>query len=316
MHEGRRMGRLLIAGALALIALGVAPPPALAHGDEQLVDGAVRLAPGESVGFDGELHYHRVVGRVEADGPVSVRLVDARTGAEVLDLGEGTLVRFNALVRCCDEAWAPHTLVIVNPGTRAVTATARARLVHDDLAVMVDGAESGTRASIVILGLCWSALVWRALRRPDTGITLRRPVVAFALLVTFVLGLGVYARGRYGIGGAPSVVAGNADVPILPLNPIVSRASLLMGLTMVGWALAGLWWVRARSRTGPLAWTAVGGVLAGAVLVVAVLVTVAYGRPLVQAAWVVAAAGPVAAAMVYVSRERAPGLRVRGVSEV
>lgn len=38
--------------------------------------------------------------------------------------------------------------------------TARASLAHDDLAVMVDGAESGTRVAIVLLALGWSGVVW------------------------------------------------------------------------------------------------------------------------------------------------------------
>jgi hypothetical protein len=35
---------------------------------------------------------------------------------DVLTVGSGTLVSFNELVRCCDEPWAPHSLVIENVG--------------------------------------------------------------------------------------------------------------------------------------------------------------------------------------------------------
>jgi hypothetical protein len=287
-----------------MLVLTLVPAPAWAHGDDRLVDGDVEIPAGSSATFNGDLHYHRLVGEVVADGPVRVRLVDVRSGQDVVVIGPGTHLPFNDLVRCCDEAWAPHTLVLDNLGDRPVTATARIGLVHDDLAVMVDGAEDGTRASIVIMGAAWWALAWRALRRRPADVALRRPLVGSVVLSTFVLGLGTYAAVRYGLGGAPAVVAGNADVPILPVNPIVSRASLLMGLSMIGWALVGLWWVRARTTTSRQWWWAVGAWLAGAVVVVAVAVTLAYGSPLVQVAWLVATLPPLV--FVLLSTDRGP----------
>ncbi len=300
---GADVRRIAAAGLLATFLVLAMAVPALAHGDVPVVDEVLVLDPGTSASFDAALHYHRLVGQVTGDGPVRVRLVASRTGEERVAAGPGTDLRFNELVRCCDEAWAPHTLLVENVSGEAVTVVARARLVHDDLAVMVDGAESGTRAAIVLLALGWSVLVWRQTRRNDADVPLRRPAIAFALLGLFVLGLGSYASVRYGLGGAPSVVAGNADVPVLPTNPIVSRASLLLGLSMAGWALSGAWWVRARRGAPRMPWTALGIVLVGAVGVVAVAVSVVYGNPLVQVAWFVAAAGPILVVLVS-SRSR------------
>jgi hypothetical protein len=285
--------RLAVVILACIVLLALTPTIASAHGDARLVDGTITLLPGTSASFDGELHYHRLVGEVAADGPVRVRLVGARSGTDVLTVGPGTGLVFNELVRCCDEAWAPHTLEIENAGTQPVSVTARVSLVHDDLAVMVDGAESGTRASIVLLALGWWGLVWRAFRRRVPDVPLRRPAVGLAVLSAFVLGLGTYAALRYGVGGAPSVVAGNADVPVLPMNPIVSRASLLMGMSMLGWAVVGLWWVRARLAAARGAWLALGVALAGSAAVVAIAIFAAYGGPVVQSAWLVAAATPI-----------------------
>jgi hypothetical protein len=295
------VGRLTVLGSLVLLLAVLGAAPALAHGDALLVDEVVVLGPGEVASFDGELHYHRLVGRVTSDGPVRVRLVGADATDEVVSVGPGTELAFNELVRCCDEVWAPHTLLLENAGVAVVTVTARAALVHDDLAVMVDGVEDGTRASIVLFGLGWSALLWRGTRRSGGrrdglrgGVrSLRRPAVGLALLTVFVLGVGSYAALRYGVGGAPSVVAGNGDLPVLPRNPFVSRASLLLGIALIGWTLIAAWWARARPSTARRRWSALGVALAGSVIVVATAITAAYGGPAIQVAWTAAAAGPV-----------------------
>lgn len=279
---------------LAAVSLAVAVPPAAwAHGDIRVADEVIDLAPGASARFEGELHYHRVVGQVVASAPVRVRLVSARSGQEVLTVGPGARLSFNELVRCCDEAWAPHTLVIDNVAEHPVTVTARVSLVHDDLAVMVDGAESGTRASIVLMGLGWWGLVWRAARRRRGDVPLRRPAIGLAVLSVFVLGLGTYGAVRYGVGGPAAVIAGNADVPVIPINPVVARASLLMGLSMIGWAVVGIWWVQARGAAARVPWVALGVALAGAAGVVAVTILATYGGPAVQAAWLVVTVTPI-----------------------
>jgi hypothetical protein len=303
------VGRPTVLGSLVLLLVVVGGAPARAHGDVLLVDEVVVLGPGEVASFDGELHYHRLVGRVSSDGPVRVGLVAADAIDEVLAVGPGTELAFNELVRCCDEVWAPHTLLLENVGTEEVTVTARAALVHDDLAVMVDGVEDGTRASIVLFALGWSALLWRGARRSavgddrrGVGRSLRRPTVGLAMLTLFVLGVGSYAALRYGVGGAASVVAGNGDLPVLPRNPWVSRASSLLGIALLGWTLVAAWWVRARPASARRRWNALGVALAGSVVVVAAAITAAYGGPAIQVAWTVAAAGPVVVVLLTSAR--------------
>jgi hypothetical protein len=303
------VGRLTVLGSLVLLLTVLGSAPALAHGDVLLVDEEVVLDPGEVASFDAELHYHRLVGRVTSDGPVRVRLLGADTADEVVTVGPGTQLAFNELVRCCDEVWAPHTLLLENVGAEAVTVTARAALVHDDLAVMVDGVEDGTRASIVLFALGWSALLWRGVRRSTArddrrggGRSLRRPSVGLALLSLFVAGVGTYAALRYGVGGAASVVAGNGDLPVLPRNPWVSRASLLLGIALLGWTLVAAWWVRARPVSARRRWNTLGVALVGSVVVVAGAITLAYGGPAIQVAWTVAAAGPVLVVLVTSAR--------------
>jgi hypothetical protein len=66
--------------------------------------------------------------------------------------------------------------------------------------------------------------------------------------------------------------------------------------------------VRARPRATRRGWLSVGAGLAGAVVVVAVAITVAYGNPVVQVAWFVAAATPVLVLLVSAD----PATRPRG----
>lgn len=280
---------------VVLVMLG--PVVALAHGDVKLAEETLRLEPGEAVSFEGGLHYHRLVGQVSGDGPVRLTFRHSATGAEALTFPPSNSHTFNELVRCCGEAWAPHELVIENAHDRAVAVTVRARFVHDDLAVMVDGAESGTRLGIVLLAVGWWAMLRRATRRVGEHMSLRVPAVGLVLLSTFILAVGGYAFMRYGVGGAPAVVAGTGDLPILPINPAVSRASLLMGLSMLGWAFVGYWWVRARSQSDRRLWVGFGLAMLGAAIVVGTVVTAAYGGPLVQAGWLLGAAAPIVAVL-------------------
>jgi hypothetical protein len=269
------------------------PSPALAHGDVRLVDEVVRLEPGESAQFDGDLHYHRLVGRISADGPVVVRLINVDGESVALSRGPGAELSFNDLIRCCDDrAWTPHRLVIENPGDDPVTVEARARLVHDDLAVMVYGAEAGTRESIVVMGAIWIAVLWRGTRWRRAMLPMRWPLLASVGLAAGVGALGLYGAVRYGIGGAPALVAALGDIPVLPVNAIVSRASLVMLVAMVGWALAGYWWARARPSASKPLWVALGLALAGMVALTALLIASAYEATGVPVAMALAAIVP------------------------
>jgi hypothetical protein len=297
---GLRFGTTIL--AIVILTLVATPSPARAHGDSRLAADRFTLAPGETVSFTGQLHYHRLVGRVSADGPVTVRLVNVMSGEVAVEAGPARTVAFNDLIRCCDTSvWAAHELVIENVSRSPVAVDARITLVHDDLAVMVDGAESGTRTGIVWLGALWVWVLVRAVRRRQTvahddrsaRMVLLRTASALAVLATTVLMIAVYGAGRYGQAGAPALVAGLADLPVLPMNPIVSRASLLMGLGMVAWAWVGGRWARVGPEGGHVAWVVLGASLVGAVGATAVAVGVAYGDVVYPAVFGLVASGPI-----------------------
>lgn len=283
----------------ALVALVGGAGPALAHGDARLAEEQLLLDPGEVATFTAGLHYHRLAATVSADAPVVVELVHAATDTVAATAGPDTTIVLNELVRCCPDAvWADHALVVRNPGTTAATAGVRARLVHDDLAVMVDGAEDGTRVSIVVLGLAWAALLWRAVRRRPLDVPLRRAVGRLVAVSVAVLVLAAWGTWRYGVGGAPALVAGLADLPVLPFNPLVSRATLLIAVVVVVWGRAGTAWARS-SAHGSSAWWATGVALLGSVVVVAAAVVTAYGAAGAAIGAAVAAGLPLLAVPVW-----------------
>jgi hypothetical protein len=293
--------RLAAVAGLVVITLGLAPSgPAHAHGDARLVDDTMVLAPGESATFTSGLHYHRLVGRVDADGPVGVRLVDVASSRAAVARGPSSSIALNDLVRCCEgRTWAPHALVVENSGPGTVTVTARVALVHDDLAVMVDGAEPGTRSSVAIFAVAWAVLLSRL-----SGGTPRAASSGRAALVTLggggaaLLLLAAYGGVRYGGLGAPGLLAALFDVPVLPVNPIVSRASLLLGVAIGSWYWASAHWVRRDGVMTSHRW--VGGCLALAAVPVAAggAVLAGYGRPAVPVTWAAAACLPLLVVMV------------------
>jgi hypothetical protein len=269
---------VVLALGLAAAALGAAASPAAAHGDVPLVRGSLTLAPGEVAAYHGSVHYHRLVARVVADGPVRVRLQDFVTGEVVLEAGPTLRLAVNELIACCDDAtWTPYTLVIENVGDRPVALRARAVLVHDDLAVMVHGAEPGTREGAAVITAAWIVLLWWGRRRPGPASALRRAGRASAVLAAGVVIAGASGWLAYGRPGAAGLVAGLSHVPVLPWNPLVSRVSLFLGVAIVGWLVAGALWARSRPAPGSPAWTAVGVGLGAGVLGVAGAVVLEYG---------------------------------------
>jgi hypothetical protein len=300
--------RSVVVAAAAALLVAVPAAPAAAHGDLLLADETRVLDARESLRFEGEVHYHRLVGRVEADGPVAVRLIDSESGRTVVERAPTTSVALNELIRCCDgRVWAPHTLVVENPGPNAVTVETRFAMVHDDLAVMVDGAEDGTRSSIALFAIGWVVLLWRLTRRPGPLATSLRPVRLLGAVVAALVGLATYGAVRYGEWGAPAVVAALFDVPVLPANAFVSRASVLMGVSIALWYWASARWVRARGGLRRRTWLATGMPLIAVPPAAGALVFLAYGRAGVPLAWTAAAILPMIAVMVRSSRPSPSG---------
>lgn len=300
----RRLG--VIAAVAGALVLGVATA-GLAHGDDRLATGPFTVGPGGTVSFEGEVHYHRLTARVDADGPVIVRFVEAASGRLAAAAGPATSIRMNELIRCCDDTtWTSHRLEIANPAGTAVAGSVTATLVHDDLAVMVFTAESGTRESVVILGLALVALLWRSTRRrPDRA--LRPATVGAGVLGGGVVVLAAVGTSAYGTGGPPALLAVLAHVPVVPFNTVVSRASLLLGATMFGWGWATVRWAAARPGAATRPWVATGAVLAAMPVATAALMIRAYGTWPMAVAMALAAAAP--ATMVLL---RGAGMRTGG----
>lgn len=285
-------------GFLSVLVTVLGGLPASAHGDSTVANGEVNLAPGESISFDGELHYHRLVGRIDADGPLVVKLTDDRSGATAYQTGPSTSLRFNRLIQCCaDATWAPHTLTVANPGSGSVRGSLDISLVHDDLAVMAFQAESGIVTSVVVMALVWSVAMWRIARRPGRTVPLARSVgwaVAAAGIVVIPASFGGL---RYGTLGPPALVAALADLPLIPNNPFVSRASLLMGMTMILWALAASRWARSRTVAPRLGWTLLGLGLLGSIAATVAAMAASYDPVGIPVAMGMAAAVPVLAVL-------------------
>ena len=249
--------------------------PALAHGDQRRVVGEITLDAGETVAMPGELHYHRLVGRFVATGPISVRLVDETTGAVVIESAPGSDLAVNELVRCCeDTAWAAHRLEIENRTDRTVVVDALATLVHDDLAVSVFRAEAGVIEGMSALAAVW---VYGLVRTRRRAASTPRAAVATLAFVSGTVGLvAVIGSARYGSGSVAGLLAGAVDIPLLPVNEIASRASVLVFMAMAGWGVAAARWVGARSRMTRVAWSSLGLAMTSAVAVAAALVMIEY----------------------------------------
>lgn len=289
-HLGVTVRTVALAVVLSVAAPMSAAAPASAHGDAVIVERTIELGPGAAQRFGGELHYHRLVAAISSDAEVRVRFQRTSDAAVAVDHPPAREIRLNSLIRCCDEgAWTPYSLIIENPTDRTVRVRADARLVHDDLAVMAYQAEEGTRESVVIIGGIWLALLFtaRRSRRP-----LGRTPLALAALSAGVIAFAAYGAARYGgVVGPGALVAALSDVPVLPTNPIVSRAALLLLLIGIAWS-----WILARwagSQAGP-SHAVIGATLAVTVAAVALAIAGAYGETGMPLAFTVAALLPIA----------------------
>jgi hypothetical protein len=304
--RGRRYHHVVLSMVLLALALVMGASPAAAHGDARLIDGRIVLAPGESVTLHESIHYHRLIGRVAADGPVRVRLVEFVTGAVVFEAGPANRLTFNRLIRCClDAVWSPYTLMIDNPADRPVTVRARAVLVHDDLAVMVDGAEAGTTEGAFVMTALWIGILWWGWRRSRPTTSLRRLVKVLAALGLGLGGLALYGWARYGDGGVPGLIAGLSHVPAAPWNPVVSRISVLLGAALIAWGVAGALWAKAGLVSDRL-WLMLGGVLAAGIAAVAFLIVFEYGWSVLPVGMAVGMIVPLFVLMALRSRAPAP----------
>ncbi|MPY81026.1 MAG: hypothetical protein GEV04_21860 [Actinophytocola sp.] len=298
------MRRAAVITGVAAALLLVFAPSANAHGDSPLVNGAVAITPGGEISYRGQLHYHRLVADISADGPVTVRLLDT-TGDEVL-ARSGHRIAINELIRCCDGVtWSPHELVIANPGASAVSVQARAHLVHDDLAVMALEAEGGVSTSIAAFAAIVSVALWVQYRR-RTPLPIRKVWLTLGAAATLVLAAVAYSTVRYGFAGAGAMVAGGYDLPLLPVNRIASRGSLLIALAVALWTWSAARWARSRRTASTPQWLLLGFALVDVAILTGIAVGWTYGAWTIPLALAAAVSAPIVT-MIAVSQLRARG---------
>lgn len=214
--------------------------------------GTVTLDPGAAHSWAREVHWHRLLGVVEATGPVEV-LVEGPSGRPET-VAQGASLRLDHLVACCRSgAWTPHTLTIANPGDHRVEVRLDLVLLHDNLAVTVDDAEPGAWwQTLAIVGLMIGIPAWRA-RQPPPGEPpapwLRRSRVLHAR--AWALGglLALVGSIRFGSGPLAGTLGATAWAP-LDMAGVVNTHTLVMLWLMALWGGAVACWAAGRRRAG------------------------------------------------------------------
>lgn len=232
----------LVACALVVATLTLGGPSAQAHENQAVTDGMHVLPPRGTVEFTERIHYHRLVGVVDAEGPASgteVLRVDVVGPAATTTLAHGALpLRVNGLVPCCDDAtWSPHTVRLVNEGDQELTVDARLSFLHDGLVLAAMDAEPGAAVSMLLFAAVPTGIALARLRRGSPGTpaaALRAGGAAVAGLWLLAAALALPSMIAYRGGPAAGVVAASAHLPW------VGNAFLMTGDLLI-LALLGLW---------------------------------------------------------------------------
>lgn len=95
------------------------------------------------------------------------------------------------------------------------------------------------------MAVAWIALLWWAMRRRDLRSTLESAAVRLAGIYVAVVDCRCGARPATG-GRGTGAGRRPGGLPIIPMNSVVSRASLMRGAAMVLWAVASLRWAGSR----------------------------------------------------------------------
>lgn len=273
---------------LAPLFLVLLVPAATAHGDQIVAQETVGLQPGASVTWTRDVHWHRLMGTVRADGPVVLSVTGPEGTVEVA--GPGTHLRVRHLVQCCDdEVWTPHTVTLSNAGDAPVRVDADLAFLHDNLAVVAHDAEPG--AWWQTLGILLAIVLvpaWRARRPapvrgapqqavPEEGASwpAHRAWLRASRglhMAAWAVALATAATGMARLGGGPLTGTLGATLPLAYPAQIFNAHAFLMLLLMGLWAAAVACWAGARRRAGsPRACRGDGLVfVTGAVLVGAV----------------------------------------------
>lgn len=238
-------------GLRALLVLLLLAPSAAAHGDSPTMRDFVSLAPGESKAWEREVHWHRLAGVVDADGPLTL-IVEGPDGSTT-EVASGQTLRVDHLIACCrDAVWSPHTIRLMNPGDAAVAAELDLALLHDNFAVIAHDSEPGAWwQTLMSLGVIIAVQAWRARLAPLDADPRRWLLVsrtlhaaAWASVVLFA-GLGML---RFGSGPLAGTVTATAWAP--SDGGFFNTHTYVMAGLMVLWGAALAFWAGARRRSG------------------------------------------------------------------
>lgn len=236
---------------LILLTISLAPLAA-AHGDQPAQQATVVLDPGGSVTWTQEVHWHRLMGTVDATGPVTV-LVEGPEGTGEA-AGPGQALRVDHLVSCCRAAvWTPHTIQIDNVADHPIEVNYDLVLLHDNLVVLAEDAEpGGWWQTLAIVGLMIAIPAWRA-RQPSLQEAPGRWVRSSRLLHGAAWGLAgsLAAIGmiRFSTGPLTGSLGATAWVPGDVAGFFNTHSLVMLGL-MGLWGAALACWAGARRR-GP-----------------------------------------------------------------
>lgn len=279
--------RPLLIVLVTLLAL----PTVLAHGDRTVSthDEPLTIPPGGRTALDLEVHYHRLIARVDPHGTPITLAIHPDDGSSTPDAVEvlwrsGTVddaATFNVLIPCCDDAaWSPFHLVVTNTHpTDTAHVRLQAKLVHDDLRVGMTGVEGGDLLTVLIFTVPALLLGHRGLTtlqsgraRTGTGLTARgfarRSHLVLLSLLTLLTAATVWGASRYGGGAAGGIVA--AYGVIFPtLGGLVVFLSII-----VTWFVAAHLWMRGFEAAVTTEPDAAGPVAAGGLAQVLVLLIV------------------------------------------
>ncbi len=235
--------------ALALLTILLAAPLASAHGDRSSLEAVLTIPAGESYSFNRSVHWHRVLGHVDASGPVEFMANGQRVA------GPNAALTINHLVRCCDALWTEVPFALHNPGSSAVTVRVEMAFLHDNLAVLADDAEPGgwwQTLLILLVGLGVPAFLVRQPREGDAVRWLRASRVLHGGAWVAAGAMSVVGMVRFGGGPIVGNLAATASLPGA-FGPLFNTHSLLMLGLMALW-ISGYAFLAGARRRGHDGW--------------------------------------------------------------
>ncbi len=283
---------LAFAAWLAVVTFVVVPSVS-AHGDVRGLDETVPLSTGESYDVLRAVHYHRLVGSVEATG-VSMPLVVKVTGpdgAARTVAGPDDSLRVNHLIACCKgEVWTDHTITVQNQGSQEAFVRIDLSLLHDDFAVVAEDAEPGAQWQTLLSAVVLAAVPAWSARRPATpdreaaarwfrigawSLASAWAVVVLMSLVGMVRFGGGLLQGSLTALQPVPVTGGFVNSHLLVAVPLAAA----WVVALAGWAVASRRSVAVGAR--PARWLAYAA--AAGPVVFGLLFAVEYGNPLLAA---------------------------------